>query len=92
MATFSVDPTTLAALQSTLAGLHSELDGMQKIAPSFHGMIGGGSLEGEVGHFLDAWHTGIGLIGGDMDNVMQRLGEAAKAYGNTDACIADAAG
>jgi hypothetical protein len=90
MPTFSVDPGALAALQSTIAGLHSELDGMHKIAPSYHGVIGGGPLEGEVGNFLNAWHSGVALIEGDMQKVVQRLGEAAQAYGKSEACIATA--
>lgn len=90
MSTFTVDPGTLAALQSTIAGLHGELDGMHKVAPSYHGAIGGSSLEGDVGNFLNAWHTGVGLIEGDMEKVVQRLGEAAKSYGHSEACIATA--
>ncbi|MDQ6775289.1 MAG: hypothetical protein M3071_03495 [Actinomycetota bacterium] len=92
MASLSVDPTTLRALQNTIAGLQTELDGMQKIAPSFQALIGGGGLEGAVGHFLDAWHTGVGLIGDDIDNVIKRLGQAAKGYDDTEACIAAASG
>ncbi|MDQ6804954.1 MAG: hypothetical protein M3065_08280 [Actinomycetota bacterium] len=92
MGSFTVDPNTLAALQSTISGLYSELEGMHKIAPGYHGVVGGGPLEGEVGHFLDAWHTGVGLIEGDMKKVVQRLSDAAKAYGHSEGCIAGAAG
>jgi hypothetical protein len=90
MTSFTVDPSALAALQSTISGLYSELDGMHKIAPSYHGQIGGGSLEGEVGHFLDAWHSGVALIEGDMQKVVKRLGEAAQSYGDSEACIVTA--
>jgi hypothetical protein len=87
MSTFTVDPSTLAALQSTIAGLYTELSGMHSIAPSYHGLLGGSSLEGEVGSFLNAWHSGVGLIQGDMQKVVQRLGEAAQSYGQSEACI-----
>jgi hypothetical protein len=90
MSTFTVDPSTLAALQSTIAGLHAELSGMHNVGPSFHGVIGGSPIEGEVGHFLDAWHTGVGLIEGDMQQVVQRLGAAAQAYGHSETCVAAA--
>ena len=90
MSSFSVDPTTLSALQSTIGGLYTELDGMHKIAPSYHGVIGGSSLEGAVGDFLNAWHSGVGLIEGDMEKAMQRLGEAAQSYNTSDACVAAA--
>ncbi|HWF52881.1 MAG TPA: hypothetical protein VG294_19710 [Solirubrobacteraceae bacterium] len=90
MTSFTVDPNTLAALQSTISGLYSELDGMHKVAPGYHGMIGGSPLEDEVGHFLNAWHSGVALIEGDMQKVVQRLGEAAQAYGTSEACIATA--
>jgi hypothetical protein len=87
MATFSVDPCTLAGVQKTIAGLYAELESMHKLAPDYHGLIGGSSLEGEVGNFLNAWHTGVGLIEGDTKKVMQRLDEAAQSYGNSEACI-----
>jgi len=92
MGTFTVDPTTLSALQGTLSGLYSELSTMYKIASSYHGAIGGSSLEGEVGNFLGAWHSGVQLIEGDMGKVMQRLGEAASSYENSEACIVSATG
>ena len=80
MSTFTVDPATLEALQSTISGLYAELSGMHSVAPSCGGAIGGSDLEGELSNFLNAWHTGIGLIEGDMQKVVQRLAEAARGY------------
>ena len=88
MSTFTVDPGTLLALESTIAGLHAELSGMHTVAHAYHGVIGGSPLEGEVGNFLGAWHTGVGLIEGDMQKVVQRLGQAAQAYGQSETCVA----
>jgi|HubBroStandDraft_1064217.scaffolds.fasta_scaffold328856_2 hypothetical protein len=90
MSTFSVDPTTLSTLQGTISGLYTELSQMHNIAPSYDGLIGGSSLEGEVGHFLSAWHSGVALIEGDMEKVVQRLGEAAGSYAQSEGCIAAA--
>ena len=87
MTTFTVDPTTLEALQATIQGLYGELSGMDKIAPSLGGALGGSDLEGEVANFLNAWHTGVGLIQGDMLKVVQRLADAARAYGQSESFI-----
>jgi hypothetical protein len=87
MTTFSVDPATLEALQGTIQGLYEELSGMHKVAPSLGAAIGGSDLEGEVSNFLNAWHTGVGLIEGDMVKVVQRLADAARAYGQSETYI-----
>jgi hypothetical protein len=90
MSTFTVDPATLEALQATISGLYGELSGMHSIAPSFSGAIGGSDLESELSSFLNAWHTGVGLIEGDMQKVVQRLGEASATYGQSESYIAAA--
>jgi hypothetical protein len=87
MSSFTVDLGTLEALQGTLAGLYGELSNMDKLTPSFGGAIGGSDLEGELGNFLSAWHTGVGLIEGDVEKVVQRLGEACAAYGHSETYI-----
>lgn len=87
MSTFNVDPSTLEALQATISGLYGELSGMHNIAPSFGGAIGGSELEGALGNFLNAWHTGVSLIEGDMEKVVQRLHEASAAYGQSETYI-----
>src|ERR1700678_2150684 len=91
MSTFTVDPYTLGELQAYIANLCEDLSSMHTMAASYHGQIGGSPIEGEVTNFLNAWHTGIGMIEGDMQKVVQRLGEAAQSYENTDACVATAA-
>jgi hypothetical protein len=90
MSTFTVDTVTLEALQSTISALYEELSGMHRMAPSFSGALGGSDLEGEVSHFLSAWHSGVALIEGDMQKVVQRLGAAAAAYGQSETFISAA--
>jgi len=90
MSTFTVDPNTLGELQGYIANLCGDLSNMHTMAASYHGLIGGSPIEGEVTSFLNAWHTGIGMIEGDMQKVVQRLGEAAQSYENNDACVAAA--
>jgi hypothetical protein len=87
MSTFTVDPSTLGALEATICGLYGELSGMHSCAPSFTGALGGSDLEGELSSFLNAWHTGVSLIEGDMQKVAQRLGEASAAYGQSETYI-----
>jgi hypothetical protein len=87
MSSFTVDPGTLGALQRTISGLYGELSGMHKIAPSFGGAIGGSDIEGVLSSFLGNWHTGVGLIEGDMQKVAQRLGQACEAYGQSETYI-----
>ena len=91
MSTFTVDPQTLGELQGYIANLCGDLTNMHTISGSYQGQIGGSAIEGEVTDFLNAWHTGIGMIEGDMQKVVQRLGEAAQSYENNDACVATAA-
>jgi hypothetical protein len=91
MSTFTVDPDTLAKLQDYIATLCEDLTNMHKLSANYDGLIGGGPIEGEVTNFLNAWHTGIGMIEGDMQKVVRRLGEAAQSYENNDACVVAAA-
>ena len=91
MSAFTVDPYTLGELQGYMASLCEDLSSMHTMAASYQGLIGGSAIEGEVTNFLNAWHTGIGMIEGDMQKVVQRLGEAAQSYENADACVATAA-
>lgn len=90
MTTFTVDPASLAALQSTISGIANELNSMNKLDGSFSGQVGGGDLEGSIRGFLDAWHTGIGLISDDFQKVVGRLGDAAQAYGQAETYISTA--
>jgi hypothetical protein len=87
MSTFTVNPSTLEALQRTISSLHEELSRMHCMAPSYSGVLGGSDLEDEVGNFLDAWHTGVALIEEDMQKVVQRLGEAVQGYGQSESFI-----
>jgi hypothetical protein len=90
MTTFTVDPLTLEALQQTISSLYEELSNMNRCEHSFAGAVGGGDLEGQIKGFIDAWHTGVGLIEGDMQKVVQRLGEAAQAYAQSETYITQA--
>jgi len=92
MSTFKVDTHNLKDLQGRVGGLCEDLSGMNRMAPSYQDQIGGHGLEGEVTNFLDAWHTGITLIGGDMLKVSDRLGAAAEAYDQSEGFIGGAAG
>jgi len=74
-----------------VAGLCEDLSLMNKMAPSYHDQIGGQGLEGEVTNFLNAWHAGVTVIGGDMLMVSDRLGAAAEAYDQSEGFIGAAA-
>lgn len=90
MTTFTVDPASLAALESTISGIAGELNNMNKLDDSFSGQVGGGDLEGSIRNFLDAWHSGVGLISGDIQKVVQRLAQASQAYGQAETFISQA--
>ncbi|HEX4109425.1 MAG TPA: hypothetical protein VHX88_14910 [Solirubrobacteraceae bacterium] len=92
MSSFVVDPYTLEALQATLAGLAGDLSSMHGTLHPPEGSLGGGSLEGDIGSFLGAWHTGIALMEGDMQNVVERLGQAAKAYAQSESLVSGSCG
>jgi hypothetical protein len=90
MATFTVDPATLQQLSSTLSGIHSEMQGMHGVATGFEGLLGGSDLEGVLEGFCSHWNYGIGLLGEDMQKVVERLNNAAATYGKSESEIADA--
>jgi hypothetical protein len=90
MTTFTVDPATLEALQTTITALCDELSGMHCVMPSFSGRLGGNDLEDEISHFLDSWKSGLDLIEGDIQMVAERLGQAVRSYGQTEAFISAA--
>ena len=92
MSTFTVDPHTLKALEGRIDFLHEELSDMHRLTPTFEGMVGGSALQSEIGSFLNAWHTGVGMIAGDMLKVADRLATAAAEYGTRDSYVADACG
>jgi hypothetical protein len=90
MAAFTVDPASLQALASTLGGLCGQMEAMHDVASGFQGVLGGRTLEGEIEHFCDNWHYGIGLLQQHMEHVVENLGKAAATYSSSDQHIADA--
>jgi hypothetical protein len=90
VATFTVDPATLEALAGTLGGLCAQMEGMHDVASGFEGVLGGRALEGEIEHFCDNWHYGIGLLQQHMQNVVQNLGKAGATYASSEEHVADA--
>jgi hypothetical protein len=88
MATFTVDPASLQALAGTLGGLCGEMEAMHDVASGFQGVLGGRALEGEIEHFCDNWHYGIGLLEQHMQNVVENLGKAAATYSRSEHCVA----
>jgi hypothetical protein len=90
MATFTVDPASLRALAVTLGGLCGEMDAMHDVASGFEGVLGGRALEGEVQHFCNNWHYGIGLLQKHMQNVVENLGKASATYTSSEQHVTDA--
>jgi len=88
VATFTVDPASLQALAATLGGLCGQMEAMHDVASGFQGVLGGRALEGEIEHFCDNWHYGIGLLQQHMENVVQNLGKAAATYSRSEHCVA----
>ena len=88
MATFTVDPASLQALAGTLGGLCAQMEAMHDVASGFQGVLGGRALEGEIEHFCDNWHYGIGLLEQHMQNVVENLGKAGATYSHSEHCVA----
>ncbi len=91
MATFTVDPATLAELSSSLTGIHSGMQTMHGTASGYEGLLGGSDLEGEIGHFCSHWGFGIGKLQDHMGKVVERLNHAHDTYGRSEQSIAAAA-
>jgi hypothetical protein len=87
MATFTLDPATLDALSSTLSGIHNDMQGMDRAASGYQGLLGGSDLEGELSHFCDHWHYGIGQLSDHMGSVVDRLNAASQTYNGSDQAI-----
>jgi hypothetical protein len=93
MATFTVDPSTLLQLSSTLSAVHSEMQSMHGVATGFEGLLGGSDLDGEVEGFCSHWGHGISVLAQHMEQVVQSLNYAVVTYGKSEteiqnACIA----
>ena len=91
MATFTVEPATLAELSSTLTGIHSHMQNMQGVATGYEGLLGGSDLEGDVESFCGTWNYGIGQLGDHMKDVITHLDAAAAGYHKSEQDITDAA-
>jgi hypothetical protein len=90
VATFTVDPSSLAALSGTLNGLCGQMEAMHDVVSGFEGVLGGRALEGEIAHFCSNWHYGIGLLQEHMQHVVQNLSKAAATYSSSEQHVADA--
>jgi hypothetical protein len=93
VATFTVDPATLAELSSTLSQIHSEMQSMHGVATGFEGLLGGSDLDGGVESFCSNWGHGISVLAQHMGKVVESLDYAAATYGKSEheiqnACIA----
>lgn len=64
------------------------MQAMHDVASGFEGVLGGRALEGEIEHFCDNWHYGIGLLEQHMQNVVENLGKAATTYSHSEHCVA----
>jgi hypothetical protein len=80
MSGFVVDSRTLAAVRDTLGRLHDQLVGMHTVIWHEWGTLGGHALESELEHFCGTWHYGVSELGGQLQDLTRRLGEAAAAY------------
>jgi hypothetical protein len=89
---FVVDSRTLVAVRDTLDRLHDQLLGMHTVIWHQGGTLGGHALESELEHFCDTWHYGVSELGGQLQDLTRRLGEAAAAYERIEKHIIEAGG
>jgi hypothetical protein len=87
MATFTVDPTTLQQLSSTLSGIHAEMQSMHAVATGYEGLLGGSDLDGAVEGFCSRWGYGIGKLADHMTKVVEHLDAAAATYQKSETDI-----
>jgi hypothetical protein len=80
MSGFVVDSHTLLAVRDTLGRLNEQLVGMHTVIWHQWGTLGGVALESELEHFCGTWHYGVTELGGQLQDLTRRLGEAAQAY------------
>jgi hypothetical protein len=80
MSGFVVDSRTLLAVRDTLGRLHDQLLGMHTVVWHEWGTLGGHALESELEHFCGTWHYGVSELGGQLQDLTRRLGEASDAY------------
>ncbi len=92
MSGFVVDSRTLVAVSDTLGRLHDQLVGMHTVIWHQWGTLGGQSLESELEHFCGTWHYGVSELGGQLQDLTRRLGEAAAAYERIEQRITHASG
>jgi hypothetical protein len=90
MATFTVDPATLAKLSSTLSGVHSEMQSMHGVATGFEGRLGGSDLDSVLEGFCSHWGYGISVLAQHMGSVIESLNHAAATYGKSEGDIQNA--
>ncbi|HEX3688738.1 MAG TPA: hypothetical protein VHV28_03550 [Solirubrobacteraceae bacterium] len=92
MSGFVVDSRTLVAVRDTLGRLQDQLTGMHTVIWHQWGTLGGNALEAELEHFCGTWHYGVSELGGQLQDLTRRLGEAADAYDRIEQRITHAAG
>jgi hypothetical protein len=92
MSGFVVDSRTLVAVRDTLGRLHDQLAGMHTVIWHQWGTVGGQALESELEHFCGTWHYGVSELGGQLQDLTRRLGEAAAAYERIEERITHASG
>ncbi|MGH2891949.1 MAG: hypothetical protein ACRDPM_01590 [Solirubrobacteraceae bacterium] len=92
MSGFVVDSRTLVAVRDTLGRLHDQLVGMHTVIWHQWGTLGGNALESELEHFCGTWHYGVSELGGQLQDLTRRLGEAAAAYERIEQRITQASG
>ena len=92
MSGFVVDSRTLVAVRDTLGRLQDQLVGMHTVIWHQWGTLGGHALESELEHFCGTWHYGVSELGGQLQDLNRRLGEAASAYDRIEQRIIHASG
>ncbi|HYZ80579.1 MAG TPA: hypothetical protein VE571_04890, partial [Solirubrobacteraceae bacterium] len=92
MSGFLVDSRTLVAVRDTLGRLQDQLVGMHTVIYHQEGSLGGQALEAELEHFCGTWHYGVSELGGQLQDLTRRLGEAAAAYEHIEQRITHASG
>jgi hypothetical protein len=92
MSGFVVDSRTLLTVRDTLGRLNAQLLGMHTVIWHQRGTLGGAALESDLEHFCGTWHYGVTELGGQLQDLTRRLGEAAAAYERIEERITTAGG
>jgi hypothetical protein len=81
---FIVDGSSLDALGAELGQLHTRLLAAPSLVSGFEGLLGGDNMDQAVQDFCTSWHHAVGVVAGEIDDLMGGLQQAAHAYQEID--------